>query len=131
MSTIRPNQLADEILKELTIYTKEVAAETKKACKRIAQQATKELKQTSPKNTGKYAQGWTSKTMYDDPSDTRILVHNAKSYRLTHILEDGHDYVGRNGKRVANAVKAQPHIASVEQKAVQELSSAIERIVQQ
>lgn len=129
MITIKPDGLAEVLLHELQGYSSKVADETKSACKRVARQAMQEIKANSPKRTGSYSKGWKAQTLYDAPEDTLILIHNVTAYRLTHLLENGHDYVGRNGKRVTGAAKAHPHIAIAEEKAVQELSTAIERIV--
>lgn len=129
MITIKPDELAKVLMRELQGYSSKVADETKAVCKRVARQATQEIKSGSPKRTGNYSKGWKTKTLDDGMEDTRIVIHNATSYQLTHLLENGHSYVGRNGKRVAGAAKAHPHIAIVEEKAVQELSTAIERIV--
>ena len=80
----------------------------------LAKGAVKQLKETSPKRTGKYAAGWTRKK-----KGKTIIVHNRR-YQLTHLLEKGH--AKRGGGRVA----ARVHIAPVE-KEVQSLAEPVFR----
>ena len=98
-------QLAD-ILEEYGDEAKEVArAEAKKAARKTA----KELRSVSPKKTGKYASGWTSKQV---DADT-VTVYNSKAPGQAHLLENGH--VIRNKKGTYGRAPARKHIAPVEQ----------------
>lgn len=81
-----------------------------------------DLKSSSPKKSGKYAQSWT-KTDSGSRTGKRVTVH-AKNpqYRKTHVLEKGH--AKRNGGRVA----AIPHIAGAEERAAQRIEKRLRSI---
>ena len=111
-------------------YSKEVKEKTDKAFEQVAKEAAQELRQTSPrgkgKNSGDYAKGWTVKRERDKKSGLyTITVHNKTHYQLTHLLENGHDVV-RGGVVVGHA-KAYPHIADVNDWAIQAFESELYR----
>lgn len=88
----------------------------------IAKEGADELKNVSPKRTGKYRKGWRVKTEkgrgYVD-----CTIHNATSYQLTHLLEKPH--LTRNGGKTTPQV----HIAPVEQKCVSKYEKDVENII--
>lgn len=90
----------------------------KREVRKAAERAAEELKTVSPKRRGKYAKGWKVK-LEEKALGTEAIVHNDKQYRLTHLLEKGHQ--NRDGSRT----KAQPHIAPVEEVITQELEKNI------
>ena len=102
--SIAIDNLAAAISQELRNYSQDVAAEMKESVMESAQACVRELKQTSPEQTGDYRKGWRVKKAYESASDIRCQVHNATDYQLTHLLEDGHAKVG--GGRVDGI----PHI---------------------
>lgn len=117
---IKPDQLMSEITKILDEYQDATIGVMKKAVDKSAKEAVDSLKTDSPKRTGAYAKSWTSK------KDKQLnkwayakIVYNKKHYRLTHLLEKGHKTV--NGGFVA----ARPHIAKVEQEAIDTLVKEI------
>jgi hypothetical protein len=55
----------------------------------LGKKLAKELKEKSPKRTGKYAKGWRSTVRKESAVGAEVVVHN-KIYRLTHLLEKGH-----------------------------------------
>lgn len=55
LATIKIDDLAGEIEKELKLYSDHVTEKVKKAVDDISKKAAKEVKDTSPKRTGKYA----------------------------------------------------------------------------
>lgn len=112
------SDITSQIMQALRGYTDEVKEEVDKAAEEVSKQAADKLKSTSPKKTGKYAAGWTTKKVGD-----KWIVHNKKRYQLTHLLEKGHAKV--NGGRVS----AQVHIRPVEQEAIEEFVERIERAV--
>lgn len=91
---------------------------------KVAKEAAKQLRKTSPKQDGKYAKGWTSKT-----EKTRLgvtgIVYNKDYPGLVHLLEFGH--VKRNGGRT----RAFPHVAPVnewaEKEAIQMIEEALKK----
>jgi len=81
------------------------------ATKEAAVFGSKELKKKSKEKfggTGKYAKGWTYKQTRDG-----YVIYNKPAYRLTHLLENGHYKVDRNG--VSHGFKSgTPHIKPTE-----------------
>lgn len=120
MATIKADQLAQEIVKILDDYRDTTVDKMKEAVDKAAKQAVNELKTSSPKRTGAYAKNWAAKK---DRKGNKWaygkVVYNKKHYRLTHLLEKGHRKV--NGGMVA----ARPHIAKVEEKAINTLVEGI------
>ena len=119
MST-KVNEMGREIARILADYEGATVDTMKKAVDKSAKEAVSELKSTSPRRTGAYARDWaqkkekqTNKWAYGK------VVYNKKHYRLTHLLEKGHRKT--NGGMVA----ARPHIAKVEQKAINTLVEVI------
>lgn len=90
----------------------------------ISKQAVADLKKTSPKRpkSGKYARGWAVNTK-KGRGQTNCTVWNAKEWRLTHLLENGHQ--NRDGSRTRAIV----HIKPVEKKYVNEYESNVEKII--
>lgn len=120
MATIKADQLAQEIVKILDDYLDTTVDKMKEAVDKAAKQAVNELKTSSPKRTGAYAKDWAAKK--DRKANKWAygkVVYNKKHYRLTHLLEKGHRKV--NGGMVA----ASPHIAKVEEKAINTLVEGI------
>lgn len=77
------------------------------AAEESAQELVQELKNSSPRRTGKYSRSWTASAGKTIGSSFKsYVVHNAKHYQLTHLLEKGH--VIRSG----GYARAIPHIAS-------------------
>lgn len=89
------------------------------ALAQTADEAVDMLRQTSPVRTGKYAEGWEV-----TKNGAEYVVHNAKHYQLTHLLENGHDVVV-NGQKVGRA-KPHKHIKQVEQFVQEEAARKIE-----
>ncbi|WP_025148466.1 HK97 gp10 family phage protein [Bacillus sp. H1a] len=114
------NDLASEITRELQRYSNLVEEDLEAAKEEVANDLVDELKQKSPKNTGKYSKGWRKKK-----EDNAIIVHNALKPQLTHLLEKGH--AKANGGRVP----AKVHIAPAEEKAINEFVERVERAIQQ
>lgn len=115
---------ADDLAKTVSQVLKEYEGATietmKKAVDRTSKQAVRDLKASSPKRTGAYSRDWASKKRKTTNEWAYAkTVYNKKHYRLTHLLEKGHRKV--NGGMVA----ARPHIAKVEQEAVNELYRGI------
>ena len=105
-------------------YTKEVRRATSNAQDKVAKEAVRKLRTTSPKRSGKYAKGWSIKRTWTGTGIPDVTIHN-KVYQLTHLLEKGH--VVRNKSGTYGRAKAIPHIAPVERWAIEELPEEIKR----
>lgn len=121
-SKINIDQLELEVARTLDKY----AVMTYKVASEVVEQTAKDtvarLKELSPKNRGNYAKTW----KYDKSQIKRGLwrfstvVYNSKNYRLTHLLEYGHDIVNKKGERKGRT-DAQPHISTAEEIAKEEM----------
>ena len=118
---IQIDQLADTVEKELNDYADDVNDVVKEAVASAGKEAVQNLKQTSPKKTGRYAKSWTVKKVSESSHGLEVVVHNKKHYRLTHLLEHGH--AKRGGGRVAAIV----HIKPVEERVTHNLENEIKR----
>ena len=126
MTTIKIDKLADEIAKELAKYSQEVVEKVNISSEKVGKEAVKQLRQTSPKKTGKYAKSWTMTTERAVGQPHRRIVHaKTPHYRLTHLLEHGH------AKRGGGRVEGRPHIRPAEEMVIEtfvkEVEEAIER----
>ena len=118
MAKVKVDALASAIEMEMKLYDQTVTDEIKKTAQEVASDCAKEIQQaarTSFKGRGKYAKGWTAKTMYESKNDIRIVVYNSKEPQITHLLEYGHAKV--NGGRV----QGHPHIRPAAQEAEKEM----------
>lgn len=103
-----------EVNRILGIFSNNVDEAVKKSTVKMGHVAVEMLKQTSPRSTSnreKYADDWYLNTTGGRKNHYKAVVAN-KQYRLTHLLEHGHNIV-RNGKVVGHA-GAKPHIKDVE-----------------
>ena len=119
MSSIAIDDLADAIMEELNAYSEEVTEELKADVKQTAKECVQDIKNNAPRLSGDYKKSWKSKTAYESENDIRIVIHSAKEYRLTHLLEHGH------AKRGGGRVEGKPHIAPAEKKAEQKLMKKV------
>ena len=120
-SSVRIDQMANEIMKGLTEYADLATDEMKSAVRKAGKTVRDEIKANAPKNTGKYASSWTAKTTLESSHVLQITVHSPKKYQLAHLLENGH--AKRNGGRT----QAHPHIALAEETGIRQLEADIER----
>lgn len=123
MAKVSIDGLAAAVAKELAEYSQDVADGVKNEVKQVAKEMVQELKQTSPRDTGKYAAGWREKTEFESDEDIRKRVYNAKKPQLTHLLENGH--AKKNGGRV----NGKPHIRLAEQTAEKKLTNGVKVVV--
>lgn len=89
----------------LAEYTSNIDQTMLDVMNQTAREGAKQLKATSPKARGKYANSWAVKKM-----NGKFIIYNKKP-GLTHLLENGHDVVV-NGVKVGRA-SAHPHIKDV------------------
>lgn len=114
MAVINVDQLANTIMQELEIYQQNTIEDVEYEVKLVAKEAAAELRETSPIGpTGEYAPSWSHRRSPDAGKDFMSMVVYSKKpqYRVTHLLEKGHEAV--DGSWVA----PRPHIAAVEEKA--------------
>lgn len=121
--TVKPDALAAAIMTELESYRQDVTDGVKESVKQVAAECRDEIRQNSPRRTGRYRKGWRVRTEYEGREDIRLTVHNRTSYQLTHLLENGH--AKRGGGRVAG----RPHIRPAEQNAEKKLLRKVKVVV--
>lgn len=115
-----------QITKVLDEYTDEVVKVTNKAIQKVSRQAVQKLKGSSPRRTGEYASGWTSKVVETSYGGIQVrTIYNAKKPGLTQLLEKGH--VIKNKKGTWGRTSAHVHIKPVEEWANNALEAEIER----
>ena len=108
------------LAEELQEYADDVVEKVDQDAQKIANSAASELRATSPKRTGGYANGWRvqkEKSRYG----TSCTVYNAWKPGLTQLLENGHAL--RGGGRAP----AHPHIKPVEEKVISDFENAVRR----
>lgn len=112
------DDLRREIEREVRAYATLVDGTVEQAAQAAGKMAVQELKATSPKSPrgGDYAKSWTMRKI-----NGRIVVGNAKHYRLTHLLERGHATL--DGGRTL----PQPHIKPVEDKVIDYFEELVRR----
>ena len=109
------NDINDEVDKETVLASNEAA------------QRLRNMSNTYHIRTGKYNKSWTYK-IEKKYGQCEGVVYNAKHYQLTHLLEDGHRIITRNGQD-KGFVKAYPHITPTADKVSSEYERAVINIV--
>lgn len=114
MAVINVDQIANTIMRELEIYQQNVIEDVEYAVKLVARETAAELRETAPIGpTGEYAPSWSHRRSPDAGKDFMSMVVYSKKpqYRVTHLLEKGHEAVD------GSWVNPRPHIAAAEEKA--------------
>ena len=129
MATIKIDQLAAEIAKELAKYSQEVVEKVNISSEKVGKKAVKQLKRTSPRRPppigGKYAKSWTMSTEKEIGQPHKRIIHaKAPHYRLTHLLEHGHAKVG------GGRVEGKPHIRPAEEMVIKEFVAEVEEAIE-
>ena len=119
--TVKIDDLAEEVMKGLTEYSKLATADMKKVVRKAGNEVRSEIQANAPKDTGAYAKSWAVKKMKESSEKLEVVVHSKNRYQLAHLLEYGHAL--RGGGRT----KAQPHIAPAEENGINALEKAIEK----
>ena len=117
---IKLNDLPRSIVETYQEYTKETIKQIHEAAENAARIAVEDLRKNSPKRTGEYSKNWS----YTRQDNGYVIYQKGETYRLTHLLEKGHARAG------GGRIKAYPHIAPEEKKAVAEYLSDVERRLQ-
>jgi len=119
---INVTELSKTIASELDYLPASVRSSMTKVIKKAAKQGISELKQTSPKLTGDYAGGWTSR-LEDGDDGVGVIIYNSKKPWLTHLLEHGHLI-----KKTGGRTRAFPHIAPAQANVGAFIASELERM---
>ncbi len=121
MANVKLKDLASEVMKGLVEYKDLATDEMKTAVRKAGKTVKKDIQANAPKKTGAYSKSWTVKTTKETSDSLELTVCSPSKYQLAHLLEKGH------AKRGGGRVKAQPHIAPAEERAVKELEADIKR----
>lgn len=121
--TVKPDELAEAIGEELSQYFDNLNEAVKQAVRQTSQECRDEIKRRSPKRTGKYRKSWAITEVLNRHGSIRLVVHNKKHYRLTHLLENGH------AKKSGGRVESIPHIGPAEKHAEQNLMKRVEEAI--
>lgn len=119
MSGINIDDLADVIMEELHSFSEEITEGLKEDVKKVAKECTQDIRTNAPVESGAYKKSWRLKNAYESSNDIRVVIHSAKEYRLTHLLEHGH------AKRGGGRVEAIPHIKPAEENAEKKLMKKV------
>ena len=112
------DSFANALTAALKAYTADLEGDLDELKEDCANNAAKELKQNSPRDTGDFAKGWTKKKTKDG-----FIVHNRTNYQLTHLLEKGH------AKREGGRVPPKVHIAPVEEKNMKAFVEGAKKVI--
>lgn len=119
----------NDLMKILDDYVDDIERGSAECVKKVAQKGAKALRNSSPKQTGRYASGWTVKTE-DKRTGAVATIYNGKSPGLPHLLEHGH--VIRNGTgRTYGSTKAIEHIKPIEEQIIEEFGNDLKKVIQQ
>ena len=124
MATVKVDRLAEAVMEELDKYKDLAAEDMKEAIVDAGKSVREQIKNTAPKDTGKYAKSWRDKKTKETADSLEVTVHSPSRYRLTHLLENGH------AKRGGGRVKAIPHIRPAEEAGEAKLMADLERRLQ-
>ena len=129
MAQRNTNQLAVQMEAILDEFNVEVKRATNNAIDKVAKGSVQKLRNDSPKKTGDYARGWTTKRERNSDGINTVIVHNKTDYQLTHLLENPHEIVNKKGSYGKTSVGhgQKIHIKPVEEWANEELPKEIER----
>ena len=108
--TISVTAQMEAVLDEISEEARELSDKNAKVC---AKEASAKLQSASPKKTGSYAKGWTSKKL----GQGAYVVYNKTDAPLTHLLENGHAIVNKKGS--FGRVPGIKHIEPVEKEFVE------------
>ena len=125
---IQISQMESVIMDALDKYKEEAEQVISDTLPLVGKETADELKRTSPRLSGEYANSWTYTMQQSRGSKNKnkLVVHNKKHYRIVHLLEKGH--AKRNGGRVEAIVHVAPAQEHAEEKAIQRISDKLENL---
>lgn len=115
------DDFANVLEQSLADYGIQTTGSIKQAVTKVSEEIKEEISRTAPRDTGRYAKSWSTKTTKETATSKTVVVHSKKQYRLTHLLEFGHT------KRGGGRTKAQPHIAPAEKAGFDRLLAEVEK----
>ncbi len=121
--SIRIDEMADVIGRELREYANVASDGVKKAVRKTANATRKQIQESAPVKSGTYAQSWKASVVQEYADRLHITVHSPKRYMLAHLLENGH--AKRNGGRV----QGNPHIKPAEEMATRMLEEKLRDLI--
>ena len=124
MSTVRIDDMTDEIMRHLERYAELAALDVKEAVSVTAKECRKEISKNAPRDTGQYAKTWRTKVTAENAVSRTVTVYSS-AYQLVHLLEHGH--ITRNG---TGRTQAQPHVAPAEEHAGTALEERIRTMLE-
>lgn len=123
------NSVSAQIDEILTTYESEVHDVMETTIEEEAKKTAKQLKSTSPKRASGSKRGAYARSWRVTKRGRTYIVHNAKHYRLTHLLENGH--VVRNAKGTYGRAAPIKHIEPALKEAETELPLKLESRLRQ
>lgn len=111
-----------QVIDILHEYSSDIQEGITRSAEEVGKQGVSELKNDSPKRTGKYRKGW-RKTTEKGFGSVNVTVYNATSWQLTHLLEKPHAL--RNGKTSTPKV----HISPVNERCISEYEKDVEKVI--
>ncbi|MCM1315451.1 MAG: HK97 gp10 family phage protein [Prevotella sp.] len=124
---VKIDQLAEEVMKQMHEYVDLADEGMKKSVRKTATAVKKEISTNAPKRTGQYAKSWTIKTVNKNSHKISSTVYSKSRMQLSHLLEDGHDYVSPDGERIKNAAQPYEHIKPARDKGEKMLVELIKK----
>ena len=121
MGSVRVDRLADAVMEALEEYRDLATDDMKEAIVDAGKNVRNQIKDTAPKDTGKYAKSWRDKKTRETADSLEVTVHSPSRYRIAHLLENGH------AKRGGGRVRAIPHIKPAEEAGEAKLLADIQR----
>lgn len=123
-NAINIGDIADTIARELSTYTQEIADGVKAAADTTAKELLNNTRADAPVRSGDYKKAMAIKTRHESNYEKRLTWYvKPPHYRLTHLLEKGH------AKRGGGRVKAYPHVAKNEEKAIADFEDRVKEVI--
>lgn len=123
-NTIKIGEIANEIANTLSGYTVQVADGVKAAADETMKELVADTKKDAPTRSGDYKKAMAIKTRHESNYEKRLTWYvKPPHYRLTHLLEKGH------AKRGGGRVKAYPHVAKNEEKAIADFEDRVKEVI--